>query len=144
MTTKYKLNHKRHRDNEHYGKDLFWYKNNLLHRDDDLPAVITKSRVEWFVNGKRHREYGLPAVCNSICGKYEWWVNGSLHREDGPAVIEGMKQEFYLEHIQYPKNQFIKLIKQRNEEVKNALLQNTNICKDLCGLIANYAWFFDL
>lgn len=149
-TKKYEwwINGKRHRDNDEPaiidGEKLFWYKNDLLHRDDDLPAVINNFCVEWFFEGERHREYGLPAVCDDEFGKYEWWVNGSLHREDGPAIIEGEREEFYLEDVEYPRNQFILLIEHRNEEVKNALMENTNICKDMCGIIADYVWSLDL
>ena len=40
-----------------------YYKNGVLHRDGDLPAVIT------------------------VGGHKEYWKNGQRHRDNGPAII---------------------------------------------------------
>ena len=59
---------------EHYNGDKFWYKNNLLHRDNDLPAIEFKSGCKfWYQNGKRHR-LNNPAVIFS--SGIEIWYNG--------------------------------------------------------------------
>ena len=81
------------------------YKNGCLHRDGDLPAVISGDREEWWVNDKRHREGDLPALIN---GNYSaWFRNGELHREgDLPAVIDldSNRQEWYKEGIKVSNN----------------------------------------
>jgi hypothetical protein len=45
-----------------------YYKNRLLHRDDDLPAFISKDKTTqcWFQYGKFHRENDKPAYINFI------------------------------------------------------------------------------
>ena len=49
-------------------------------------------RQEWRnEKGQYHRVDG-PAI---IDGDYqEWWVEGKLHRVDGPAIIDGDRQEW--------------------------------------------------
>ena len=55
-----------------------WYKDGYLHREGDLPAIITRRFQQWWVNGRVHRENNLPAFIN---GDYEeWWENGILIR----------------------------------------------------------------
>ena len=50
-------------------------KNGVLHRDGDLPAIITvRGHMEYWKNGKRHRDHG-PAIIrqNGVCS---WYKNG--------------------------------------------------------------------
>ena len=124
-----------------------WYKDGKLHRDNDEPAVITSNCQEWYINGLRHRDNGFPAICkkfNDGTEKYEWLVNGERHREDGPAILNNNREEFYLENELYSKNKFIELIKEKNKNSKNAILDCTNICKDVSGIIADYLWSLTL
>ena len=56
-----------------------YYKNRVLHRDGDLPAVISaRGDLEYWKNGKRHRDNG-PAIIrkNGVCS---WYING-VHLE---------------------------------------------------------------
>ena len=129
-----------------------WWFNGVKHREDG-PAYQSYTDdleiSEWWANGKLHRDGNQPAVCKSYMNGevyrevYEWWVNGKRHREYGPALIVNEQEEFYLEDVEYTREQFFLLIEERNEEVKNALLENTNICKDVCGIIADYVWSLD-
>lgn len=65
---------------------IVWYKNNVIHRDFDRPAVIYKDgSKEWGINGQLHHING-PVVIESD-GEMEWRVGGNLHRIDGPAKI---------------------------------------------------------
>lgn len=62
----------------------FWYKNNKLHRDNDLPsAIYHDGRKEWYKHGKLHREQ-LPAVIYSN-GRESYFKEGKLYikKEDG-------------------------------------------------------------
>jgi len=65
-----------------------WYKNGKLHRDNDLPAIITPNEKKyWYKNGVRHRDNDLPAVILAN-GDQFWYQNGKLHRDnDLPAII---------------------------------------------------------
>ena len=50
-----------------------YYKNGVLHRDGDLPAVISaRGDLEYWKNGKRHRDNG-PAVIRKtgVCSWYK-------------------------------------------------------------------------
>ena len=70
-----------------YG-DHYWHKNGLLHRDNDLPAVIHRDGTkQWYQNGLLHRDNDLPAMIYSNGSKC-WYQNDLLHREnDLPAGI---------------------------------------------------------
>jgi ribosomal protein L25 (general stress protein Ctc) len=73
-------------DNLGYQK---WYKNGQLHRDGDLPAVVSRDggTYHWYKNGQPHRDGDLPAVVYSD-GTHQWYKNGQLHRDgDLPAVV---------------------------------------------------------
>lgn len=62
---------------------LFYYKNNVLHRDDG-PAIIAPSgATNWYKNGKRYRDEG-PAIEHD--GSKAWMINGEYHRKNGPAI----------------------------------------------------------
>lgn len=98
-----------------YG-DKIWYKEGLIHRENDLPAIIEKynKRQEWRINSKLHREGDLPAIIHSN-GYCEYYKNGKRHRDDDingnpqPAVIKSYSQilffkngvQFFLTEQQY-------------------------------------------
>lgn len=90
----------------------FWYKNNKLHRDGDLPAVYNadKSHVEYYTEGQLHRENMMPARIEyrgdgSIVNEY--YTEGKLHRLNGPAVEikdctnEYEKNIYYVDGVSY-------------------------------------------
>lgn len=66
-----------------------WSLSNKLHREDDLPAMISATGIKmWFNNNKLHRENDQPAVVR-LNGDKEWYYNGERHREnDQPAYID--------------------------------------------------------
>ena len=65
----------------HYNDDKYnaWYKYGLLHRDNDLPAVISHNVREWRVNGKLHRDNNRPAF-KDIGGTKCWYLHGRYQR----------------------------------------------------------------
>ena len=84
-----------------------WHRNGVLHRDDDLPALIIHLngeiiRQEWQQYGKLHREGGFPAVIWDDGGK-EWWQNGVPYREnDLPHVEWGNDRQIWLDANKEP------------------------------------------
>jgi hypothetical protein len=90
---------------------MVWYQNNMIHRDNDLPAIIKLNNniivnQEWYKDNKLHRDtLRLPGsasepdtsldnpalIINNIKAQIireEWYINGMLHRDnDNPAVI---------------------------------------------------------
>jgi hypothetical protein len=52
--------------------DLYWYKDGLLHRDNDLPSIIIKSGAKyWHINGVPSRlDISLPYIEMSNGDKY--------------------------------------------------------------------------
>lgn len=65
----------------------YWFKNNLLDREDG-PAIISKDGSEyWYKNGKQHRKEG-PTATHPNGSKY-WHKDGKQHHENGPAIIRG-------------------------------------------------------
>jgi len=96
-----RINRKYFKDNkEKNGKykelfGIYYYKNDILHREDG-PAIIYKSNTKsWYINGKKHR-IGAPAIEWSN-GDKEWLINDEFHREDGPAIeyATGHKEWWY-------------------------------------------------
>jgi ribosomal protein L25 (general stress protein Ctc) len=58
--------------------DVIWYKNGLIHRDNDLPAVIYSNGAKyWYQNSLWHRDNDLPAVVYPN-GLKHWYQNGKL------------------------------------------------------------------
>lgn len=80
-----------------------WYKNGSIHRDGDLPAVITAdgSMVFYCNDGICHRDGDLPAMEQFDVCKV-WYVHGKIHRERGPAKIVfqpfSSTEYFYYQH----------------------------------------------
>jgi hypothetical protein len=68
--------------------DKMWIRNGVLHRDNDLPAVIKADGTQkWYREGKLFRADDKPNVITSVC---EFWYNEDekLHRDnDLPASI---------------------------------------------------------
>jgi len=87
-----------------------WMKGNVLHRDNDLPAIEVNTGAKyWYVDGKRHRageparidtdgsmwwyeddlshRVGGPAIIRSGVSS-SWIVRGKLHRVEGPAIVD--------------------------------------------------------
>lgn len=83
-----------------------YYKDDKLHRDNDLPAVIDSDGYKiWFNNGIRHR-LNAPAV-EGPEGDKAYYVNGKLHNENGPALINKFgKEEWHIEGIKYTEQEF--------------------------------------
>lgn len=65
-----------------------WYKNGLVHRDDDLPASTSSDSKAWYKNGLCHRENDLPAQITGNGRTKSWYKEGKMHREGAPAMIE--------------------------------------------------------
>jgi hypothetical protein len=71
-----------------------WYKDNKLHRENDLPAVIHSSGTKvWYKEGQRHRENNLPAVVY-FDGYEEYWLNDKQISKE-----EVMKKKYSIEDI---------------------------------------------
>ena len=64
--------------------DVYWYKDDLFHREDGPAIEWEGGTKEWYANGKLHR-LDDPAIEWSFGGK-EWIVNGKRHRLHGPAI----------------------------------------------------------
>ena len=80
-----------YRDGSHTEQDqhgtLRWHKDNLLHRDNDKPALIWPGGpIAWYKNGLRHRDDDKPALIGEE-GSLYWFKNDLLHRVCGPAMI---------------------------------------------------------
>jgi antitoxin component YwqK of YwqJK toxin-antitoxin module len=109
--------------------DLYWQKNGVLHRENDLPSIIIKSGAKyWHINGvpsrldislpyiemsNDYKEYRLENGGHKTIShlKEEWFdKNSDYHREDGPAYIRynengNIKYEaYYLNGKGYRKN----------------------------------------
>lgn len=86
-------------------KTYKWYKDGLLHRENDLPSTIYHDNYckIWHKYGKRHRDGDLPAFIN-LDGLQEWWVNGYHHRDNDKPVIIRDNIFYYKNDISYEYN----------------------------------------
>ena len=78
-----------------------WWLNGQKHRVDGPAIEYSDGANEWWLNGQRHRLDG-PAVENTN-GYRAWYQNGELHRLDGPAVILDEYTEWYINNVEYTK-----------------------------------------
>jgi hypothetical protein len=62
-----------------------WRKNGILHRDDDLPAIIDGGCYQWFQDGLLHRNGDKPAYINGDDIRY--YKMGQVHRDGGKAAV---------------------------------------------------------
>lgn len=72
-------------------KDEFeiWYKNGLIHRDNDLPAVIDNEyKINiWCKNGLVDRKNGYAICSSDEPDEYNVWMEGGvIVRNNGPAI----------------------------------------------------------
>jgi len=124
-----------------------WYKNGLLHRDCDLPAVTDRGEYKaWYKNGSLHREGDLPAIVSPSHNRQEWWINGKRHREcDRPSLTQPDLEVWYkrgLLHRDGDNPAVIDITHNRKEWYKNGLLHRES---DKPALIHSkgYRWFTD-
>ena len=58
----------------------FWYKNDLLHREDGPALEFVDGTKSWYQNDKRHRTDG-PAI-EHVSGNKYWYINGKELTEE--------------------------------------------------------------
>jgi hypothetical protein len=83
----------------------YWKKNNLIHRDNDLPAIIHSDGTQiWYQNGLKHRDNDLPAIIYSD-GSQCWYQNDLLHRDnDLPAGLLNGDQFWFQNGLRHRNN----------------------------------------
>jgi hypothetical protein len=63
-------------------KNIRYYKNGLLHRDEDLPAIeYANGEKHYYKNGFLHRDFNLPAI-ERMVGLNEYYQNGIRYIEE--------------------------------------------------------------
>jgi hypothetical protein len=79
-----------------------WYKDDVLHRDGDEPAIIrANGDKHWRINGKRHRDGDEPAIIYAN-GEKHWYKNGKCHRDgDEPACIFSNGDKFWYKNGEF-------------------------------------------
>lgn len=88
-----------------------YYKDDKLHRDNDLPAVINADGYKfWYNNGELHRESN-PAIMGPE-GDKAYYVEGKLHNEEGPALINKFgKEEWHIDGKQLTQKEFNEFVR---------------------------------
>jgi hypothetical protein len=73
-------------------------------------SKIIKNGIEiWILpNGEYHRELG-PAIIHPN-GTKEWYQDGLRHNPKGPAVIKGIREEFWVNGDMFTRDEFIQWI----------------------------------
>ena len=86
-----------------------WYDSDgELHSENDFPAVIFSDGTRhWYHHGKLQRE-GKPALIG-LAGFEAWYQNDKYHRTDGPALTNAYNVYWYVNGIQFQRNELIPL-----------------------------------
>jgi hypothetical protein len=162
-------------DNRIFSKDHYkftsanntkqWFKNGVLHRDNDKPAFICEvnygaEKSCWYIDGKLHRDNNKPAIVlceNNVITVKEWYINGEcykkfndegqfvkieclqneqLHNTDGPAVIKTFYDLKYSGDEKVVKEWWVKGIR-LNDRNKFELTE-LNLPSDILGIIEKF------
>ena len=69
-----------------------------------IVKIDVNGNKEWWFNGVLHRENDLPAVIWAN-GTNKWYFNGLCHRENGPAIeyANGTKEWYLKTNLQNQK-----------------------------------------
>lgn len=84
--------------------EMQWWKNGVVHRDEDLPAriqidppamatvhqyAVHPTYAVWCQNGQTHRDGDRPAIVERdyYIVTMKWCQNGKIHRDGAPAII---------------------------------------------------------
>lgn len=108
----------------------FWYKNDKLHRDDDLPAYIGNNGMqEWYKNGTLDRDNDKPSMVYPD-GRQIWHKNGMRHRETGAAIVcPDSKKEYWMQGNRITEEEFLRRtqnaekIQKDFDKIKNILTE---------------------
>lgn len=114
----------------HRDGTIYYYENNLLHRDSG-PAKISTYIMEWWKEGEIHREDG-PAVTYNHPTEgyvYMWFIEGDIHREYAPAIIISDLKYHDLLYHGYPAEPHI--VNYETDEVMIWHINNENISADI-------------
>lgn len=67
---------------------IIWSLFDIIHRDDDLPAVVTLSNIQyWYQNGELHRDNNKPAVVYNGKQKH-YFIHGVYQRTEITTAID--------------------------------------------------------
>lgn len=92
-----------------------------LHRENDMPAMITPTEQRWYRNGKLHRDGDKPARVYKNGDKY-WYRLDYLHRDNGkPAVMLANGQCWWWvngSRLEQPEHQYGTRSKSKKSRVK--------------------------
>ena len=71
-----------------FGTQYWRNSKGLIHRDNDLPAVIASTGAcYYYQNGRKHRDNDKPAE-TYLDGSCVWYQNDQLHRDNNlPAIV---------------------------------------------------------
>ena len=79
--------------------NTIWYTGDRIHRNNDLPAVeYANGDREWWKNGLIHRD-NQPAI-ERVNGESEWWEHGKLKKSTKPVLSDSTLSD--LELIDHP------------------------------------------
>jgi hypothetical protein len=86
--------------------DTYYQFCGLLHRDNDLPAVIQEDGTQmWYMNGKQHRDNDRPAVIWAN-GTQIWFSDDQVYRANGLPTYVGVDgtQQWHVGHVLHRDN----------------------------------------
>lgn len=94
---------------------VIWYRDGILHNNDEAAIVWEDGSYQWYYNGLIHRIGGPAAESN---GNKYWYFQGKRHRLDGAAVeFENGMKEWWIEGNQISEEEFKEQIQKINNRV---------------------------
>lgn len=93
-----------------YQDGKLWY--TMVRNNVDKPSVTNGFSIDFLItNGRVVHRKGLPACIGIYSGNenyYVWCKNGLKHRLDGPAILDNGSISYWLNGIQYLKDDWEK------------------------------------
>lgn len=124
-----------------------WKYHGIFHRVDGPAIIFENGDEEWYIFGRKHREDGPAVIYES--GKIQRWIyNGRKHRLNGPATLYYDEKRYYINSINYSKNQYYTILRIIKKFIKNIQVRltkkltdkyyNAGFNRDVASIIASY------
>lgn len=93
---------------------IIYYKDGILHNNNEPAVIWEDGSYQWYYNGLLHREDGPAILCQ---GNTYWYNQGKRHRTDGPAVefVNG-KKEWWLDGEELSESLFSEYLEEKNKK----------------------------
>lgn len=95
--------------------DLFWYKDDVLHREDGPVVICANGDIYWYRNGEQHRSNGHAVEYSN--GNIEYWLNNIQYSDEEYWKKVNPYKEMSIGEIQQLLDQLVDIIAESYENI---------------------------